>query len=137
MGLAFKRFKTYAKLVVMVTIAVAVLLVIFMNRNNKVDVWLFHEFPQANVLWVMLISGASVVAITWAMGRFRRVLHEVRELRHANEMESKLAEQRRIAAELKEQESRIDAKIQGVISQPGESSHDDETEGDQPDPKQS
>jgi len=121
MGLALRQIKTYAKLVVMVAAAVAVLLVVVMNRSHKVDVWLFHSFPQTNVLWVMLVSGVSAVAIAWTLARVRRVIRDVREIRKAKAAEAQMAEQRRLAAELKEQEDRIDTKIQSSIGQTGSS----------------
>ena len=117
MGLALRQIKTYAKLVAMVAAAVAVLLVVLMNRNHKVDVWLFHSFPQTNVLWVMLVSGISAVVIAWTLARVRRVIRDVREIRKAKVVEAQMAEQRRLAAELKEQEDRIDTKIQSSIGQ--------------------
>jgi len=120
MGLAFKQIKTYAKLSVMVLIAEALLLVIVKNRNHKVDVWLFHSFPETNVLWVMLVSGASAVVIIWILGRVRRVLRDLREVRRARALEAKMDEQRRLAEELDKRESRIDEKIQRSINQPGD-----------------
>ncbi len=117
MGLAFKQFKTYARIAVMVVVGAAVLLVVFMNRNHKVDVWLFHTFPQTNVLWVMLISGASAVLIAWALRRVRQVFRDLREIRQAKALEAKMKQQQKLAEDLKAQESRIDQKIQGAIGQ--------------------
>ncbi len=123
MGLALKRFKTYAKLAVMAAIALLVLLVILFNWGEKhqVTVWLFHEFSDVNVLWVMLVSGVAAVLIAWVLGWVRRVVRDLRELRKAKEAEAREAEQRRREEKLKEQESRIDAKIQGAIGGDGDS----------------
>jgi type VI protein secretion system component VasK len=118
MGLAFRRIKTYSKAILICAIAVAVTLVIAKNNGNTVDVWLFHHFTQINVLWLMLVSGASTVVVVWALWRVRRVFRELRELRKAKEIEAKLNEQRRLAEELKRQEQRIDAKIKESIGQP-------------------
>lgn len=122
MGLALKRIKTYAKLTAMITVALVILLVIVKNRNHKVDVWLVYKFPQTNVLWVMLVSGASAVAIAKALGMVRKVLRDVKQLRKAKAAEAKLAEQRELAEKLKEQESRIDSKMEKMITEPGQAS---------------
>jgi len=118
MGLAFRQIKTYAKITLIVATALAVVLVIVMNGDNTADVWLFHHFKQINVLWLMLVSGASAVVMVWILRRVRKVLREVRELRQAKAVEQKLNEQRRLAEELRRQEERIDAKIKGSIGQP-------------------
>lgn len=123
MALAFKHVKTYAKLAVMIAITVAILLVVVLNRNHKVDVWLFHTFPQTNVLWVMLVSGASAVGIGWILSRVRQVLRDLREIRKAKAMEAQLTEQRQLAEEARERESRIDEKIQQQIDRPGNSTN--------------
>jgi uncharacterized membrane protein (DUF106 family) len=122
MGLALKQIKTYAKLVLMIAVALLILLVIVMNRNHKVEVWLIYRFPQTNVLWVMLVSGLSTVVIVKASGWVRKVLRDMKQLRKARDAETKVAEQRELAAKLKEQESRIDSKIEEMISQPGQAS---------------
>lgn len=100
---------------------VVVLLVVVMNRNHSVDVWFFGRFEQTNVLWVMLVSGASAVVIAWTLSRLRQVIVDVRELNRAKALEESQSAQKRLADELKEQESRIDQKIQKAISAPGDS----------------
>lgn len=122
MGLALKRIKTYAKLTALITVAVVILLVIVYNRNHKVDIWLFGTIQQTNVLWVMLVSGASAVAIVKALGLVRKVLRDVKQIRKAKAAEVQLAEQRKLAEKLREQESRIDSKMEKMISQPGQAS---------------
>jgi type VI protein secretion system component VasK len=122
MGLAFRQFKTYSKAFVILVIALAVASVIVMNLGNTADVWFFHHFGQINVLWLMLVSGASAVLIVWSLRLVRKVAGEVRELRQIKQSEAKLSEQRRLAEELKQQELRIDAKLKESIAQPMESS---------------
>lgn len=121
MGLALKQIKTYAKLTIMVGIALAALIVIWKNSDNRVTVWFFRPFPETNVLWVMVVSGVSAVVITRALVWFRKVVRDMREIRKAKVVQAKLTEQRELAEKLKEQESRIDSKMRKIINQPGQS----------------
>jgi len=100
---------------------IAILLVIVMNRNHSVDVWFFGRFEKTNVLWVMLVSGASAVVIAWTLSRLRQVIRDVQEMNRAKVLQAAQDEQKRLADELKEQEGRIDEKIQKAISAPGDS----------------
>ncbi len=109
----------------MVAFAGAVLLVIVMNRNHKVDVWFFHRFPQTNVLWVMLVSGVSAAVIVWVLLRVRRVLRELREVRGLRAKELEDRKHRERERMLRETENRIDQKLKQVVEQPAETSDED------------
>ncbi len=117
MGLAFRRVKTYAKAFVISALALVLASVVIANRNNTADVWFFYSFKQVNVLWLVLVSGAISVVSFWTLRRVRKVAQELRELRREKELDVKLAEQRRMASELQQQERRIDTKLKGSIAQ--------------------
>jgi type VI protein secretion system component VasK len=119
MGLAFQQIKTYAKIFVLFAIALAVSLVVVMNIGNTAKVWFFGTYEQINVLWLMLTSGATAVVLVWVLRRVHMVVRDLRDLRHKKDVEAKLAEQRKLAEEVRQREERIDAKLKTSLEQPG------------------
>ena len=115
MGLAVKRIKVYLKLGAIIAIVLVALLIVFMNRNHKADIWFFGYYQQINVLWLILVT-AIVSVIGWlVVSKIIGVVREVRQLRQAAAMEQQLDEQRRMAEQLTEREKRIDEKVRQSI----------------------
>lgn len=117
MSLALKRIKAYLKLAIIIAVVVAILLVVLKNRTNTADVWLFADFPQVNVLWLILVTAVSAVVIWWGLWKVFGVLRELREVRRLRQAQAQIEDQRRLAQELAEREKRIDAKVRRSISE--------------------
>ncbi len=75
-----QKIKVWSKFIGTLVIIIAAGLVIFMNRNNKTDVWVFHNFQQVGVLWIIIIS-AVVALIGWKiLGTLRQTIKELKQL---------------------------------------------------------
>jgi len=62
-----KRMKAWLRLIVVVVLLVIAFLVIFMNRNNRADLWLFHSFRDVAVIWLIVVTGAVAILGTWVV----------------------------------------------------------------------
>jgi len=89
----------------------AVILVIFMNRNYETRFWPGATDRDVPILWLMLGSGVSSVIAFWLLTRIRSVMKEVAELAKEKKRSEEAAAQARRAAELEKQEKRIDEKL--------------------------
>ncbi len=76
-----QKVKVWTKFIGIIVIFFAILLVIFMNRNNKVDVWVFHRFEDIAVLWVILISAVGAVIGLKCLGIVRQTINELKQLK--------------------------------------------------------
>ncbi len=120
MSLAFKQVKVYTKLSLFLIVAVAVGAVLIKNRDHTVQVWFFGLIdPQQriNVIWLMLCTAASAVIFWWVFGTGLGLVRDVRELRRQEEARQSVRAQEELAAKLREQERRIDEKINKAIAE--------------------
>src|SRR5512146_1663512 len=117
MGLALRRIKVYCKLALMAAAAAVVLLVIVCNRDNEARVWFFKDYERVNVLYLILMTAASSIALFWVTTRIRGVLHEARQVREEQRETAKLAAQKKMADELADREKRIDEKLRRSITE--------------------
>ena len=117
MRLAFQRIKVYSKLAVVGGVAFVVLVVLFMNRGNVADVWLFRSYEKVPTLWLMLLTSMAAIVTWWLLWSVRRLIRDWRQLTTEQLAEANLAEQRRLAEEIAAREQRIDEKIKGSISE--------------------
>jgi hypothetical protein len=117
MGLALRRIKVYFKLTLMAAVAILVSLVIVCNRHNEANIWFFKDYEKVNVLYLILITAASSIAVFWVITRIRGVLRDARQLREEQHAAEKLAEQKKLAEELANREKRIDEKLRRSITE--------------------
>ena len=117
MGLALKRIKVYLKLGAIIAIVLIALLIVFMNRNHKADIWFFGYYQQINVLWLILVTAIVSVIGWWVVSKIIGVVREVRQVRQSVKMEQQLDEQRRLSEQLAEREKRIDEKVRRSITE--------------------
>ena len=117
MALASKHFKAYLKLGAIIAIVVIALLIVFMNRNHKADIWFFGYYQQIKVLWLILVTAVVSVIGWWVVSKIIRVIREVRQVRRSVKMEKQFSEQRQMAEQLTEREKRIDEKIRRSITE--------------------
>ena len=116
MALAFRQIKVYSKLTVAAVVVGLVVVVVFKNRANKADVWLFKFYDDVPTLWLMLVTSLAAVVTWWLLWSLRRLIVDWRQLRKEQGAEAKLAEQQRLARELADREQRLDDKLKDSIS---------------------
>jgi hypothetical protein len=111
MALALKRIKVYGKLTLAGAAALVLILLVFKNRGNTVDVWFFHAYTGVPVLLLVLVTAVAAVVAWWALGKIVALWWEMRQLRRDSRFERQANDQRRIADELADREKRIDEKV--------------------------
>jgi len=75
------KVKVWSKFIGILIIIFAIVLVIFMNRNNKVDIWIFHKFENIAVLWVIIISALGALIGWKCLGIVRQTIKELKQLK--------------------------------------------------------
>ena len=118
MGLAFKQFMVYTKVVLVLLVAVAVAAVLLKNRTHRVSVWFFwltDEKEEINVVWLILCSAAGAIVAWTVLRATLGVVKDMREVARAKKVQARDRTQQELAAKLKEQERRIDEKINKAI----------------------
>ncbi|MCH7703390.1 MAG: hypothetical protein IID37_17065 [Planctomycetes bacterium] len=116
MPLAYKRIKVYARLIVLVAVALAIGALLYKNNNRTVTVWFGGEYADVNVLWLAFCVGLGSIVVYWLMGTLVRLRRDMRELDQAAKLEKREAEQRALTKKLSEQEQRIDEKVKNALS---------------------
>ena len=116
MKLVFKQIKVYARLVVLVGMAMVVTAVVIKNADNKVTVWFFRPYESIPVLWLILFTSVGSVLSWWILTATLGVWRDMRELHRASELEQARADQVQRAKEMAETEERIDRKLKEAIS---------------------
>ncbi len=77
-----KKTKVWVKLIFIIVITFIFLLIIFMNRNNKTDIWLlFYTFHDVVVLWIILITAIITLIIERVLKFVFQTIKELKELR--------------------------------------------------------
>ena len=117
MGLALKQFKVYLRLGAIIAVVLIALLIVFMNRNHKADIWFFGYYQQINVIWLILVTAIVSVLGWWVVSKIISVVREVSQVRRSVKTEKRLDEQRRMADQLTDREKRIDEKISRSIKE--------------------
>lgn len=118
MNLAFRTIAVYVKLALIAAVGIVLLLVVLMNRDNRVDFWFFQKHEQVNVLYIILITAIVTVFVYWIVARIRGIFRQWRAVRDEKQKQRALAEQQRAAKELAEREKRIDEKLQRSLEEP-------------------
>jgi len=114
MSLAFKRFKVYLRVGLVMAILVLGAVVLFMNRKNTVPVWFFGLIDPGkptNVVWVMLWTAALTRTAFWIFSFSRGMIRDMREIRNQRAAEIAELAQRERTAKLDAREKRIDDKL--------------------------
>ena len=117
MNLALRRVKVYSKLALMAAVAIVVLLVVVCNRQNEARVWFFTTFEKVNVLYLILITAVSSIAVFWTITRVLGVLREASQVRKDRRAAEQLAQQTKLAEELSNREKRIDEKLRRSLAE--------------------
>ncbi|HEY3244590.1 MAG TPA: hypothetical protein VGM03_14715 [Phycisphaerae bacterium] len=115
MKLAFRKFKVYAKLVVIIAAALVTLLVVYNNHDQRASVWFFGEYQNINVLWLMACTAAAAILVYWILRITRGVLHDMRAAQQEEQLRAREAAAAQRARELEERERRLDDKLKRAI----------------------
>lgn len=94
MSLAFQQIKVYVRLAAVLFVAVAIAIVLFMNRRNEVSVWFFwltDESRKINVVWLLLTTASATLLCARVLWVGRTLYGDMKRLR-ASEQEKKKAE---------------------------------------------
>ena len=123
MTLALKRAKVYLRTIILVMVVGAIVLVLFKNRANYVEVWFFgltDESKKVNVVW-LLLSTALGTLTAWRVVWFARGLwRDLREVARLKVIEETDRQQRQRAAELEQRERRIEEQLKRTAASDGE-----------------
>ena len=125
MSLAFKRFKVYTKVVLVVIVALAIGTVFFKNRDHQVRFWFFglvDDGAQINVVWLIVCTAVGAVFSWWVLLAALGTIKDLREVRREGEFEKREKAQQEKAQKLREQERRIDEKVSRAIGKDADSS---------------
>lgn len=115
MTLAFKRIKTYVRVSVIALVLMAVLFVLFMNRNNTARFWFFgltDATKDINVVWLVLSTAAGTRTIWWVFSFAHGLWRDLKELK--TERDRQLADIAHAARskELDDRERQLEQKLQ-------------------------
>lgn len=120
MSLAIKRFKVYVRVTLIVVVAVAIGLVLFKNRDNKVSFWFFgvtEDGTQINVVWLMLCTAVGTLLSWWVFSFGWGLWRDLREVKRQQAVDRATKELAKREAELDERDRRIDQKLKRAITQ--------------------
>lgn len=116
MSFVFRQFKVYARITVLVALALVIAMVVYKNKSNRVDVWFFHSYESINVVLLFVCTALGSIVSWWIVSASVGLWRDVRELSRAAEQKKADQQQRELAAKLAETEKRIDDKLKGAVS---------------------
>lgn len=113
-----KAFAVYLRVAVVLLVVGAIGLILFKNRSYTVSVWLFgltDETKQVNVIWVILATAVSTLALWWGFALCRGLVRDVRALKREKEvaLNKKRTDER--MAELDARQRRIEQKLAPTV----------------------
>ena len=115
MNVAIKKARLYVKLVLIAVVVVMVVLVLFNNRNNEANVWFFKEFPNLNVLKLLLYTAIISIISFWILTTGFKLARQWREVSKQVAHQEKMKQLDSKADALEKQEQRIDDKINRAL----------------------
>ncbi len=111
MSLVIKQIKLYAKLTLIIALALIVVMVVFKNRKNEATVWFFGTYESIKVLWLLLCTAVGSIAAWWILGTTLGVWRDLRDVYRASEVKRRTEQLEKRAEELADAEKRIDEKL--------------------------
>ncbi len=124
MTLAIQRAKVYLRTFLVVMVVGAIVLVLFKNRANYVEVWFFgltDESKKINVVW-LLLSTALGTLTAWRIIWFARGLwSDLREVARQKAIEDADKQHKQRVAELEQRERRVEEQLKRTAASDGES----------------
>ena len=123
MSLALRQIKVYTKFVALLIVALAVGAVLFKNRHNTVVVWFFgivDSDQPVNVVWLLLCTAVGSIVCWSALRMGLSLIKDTREVQRQRQARQREKSQQELAQRLREQEKRIDEKINTAIKRDAE-----------------
>ncbi|HUN79875.1 MAG TPA: hypothetical protein VMV81_00025 [Phycisphaerae bacterium] len=115
MASRMKQISVYTRLTIVIILFVALVVVVFKNRNYTTNFWPGASSEPVATLWLMLATAILSIIVFWLLSKTRRVFKDLSQLRAEEALESKAAETERLRRNLADQERRIDEKLQRAI----------------------
>ena len=117
MSLAFRQFKVYLRIALIVLIGIGVALVLFNNRAYSVRFWFFglreHTEP-INVVWLMLCTALGTLLTWWVLSIAWGLIRDWRELKRLKANAELVKAQTKHEAELTVREKRLQEKLDAL-----------------------
>src|SRR5438128_12159663 len=108
-----KQIFVYTRLTAIIVLFVAIMVIVFENRNNETDFWPVAK--KISTVWLILATAAISIIAAWIFSKTRRVLKDLSQLRAEEALQMKAAETERLRKSLADQERRIDEKLQRAV----------------------
>jgi len=131
MSLAFRQFKVYLRVALIVLIGSGVALILFRNRGYSVRFWFFwlrDETQPVNVVWLMLCTAGGTLLSWWVVSVAWGLIRDWRELKRLRADADMARAQAQREAELTQRERRLQEKLDAV-TEPGHAPGDSEDAG--------
>jgi amino acid transporter len=112
-----KQVVVYAKVMLLVVLAVLIGAIVFKNRAYRTEFWPWAVQEEVPTLWLMLATSVMSIICFWIFTKVRSVFRDMAELSHSRKQEATRKEATRLKQELDEQERRIDQKLKGAIDE--------------------
>jgi type VI protein secretion system component VasK len=119
MSLAYRQFKVYLRIALVVIVLVLAGWILFKNRHHTVKIWFFgltDPEKEVNVVWVMLWTVAITRTVWWVFSFSYGLMRDWREIkRQQAEADAKRQHERRVA-ELDERERKLNETMKRAES---------------------
>jgi len=112
MGIAFKQFKLYFKLIIIGLVVLVLVLTLFMNRSNVASVWFFKEYTGVNVLKLMLLTAVGAIICFWFLTMTLKIWKEWRSVSQEAAEQERLIQLEQRTKELEQKEPQVEENNQ-------------------------
>jgi uncharacterized integral membrane protein len=77
--MTMKKIKAWVRLVGTIILVLLIILIIVMNRNNRTNLWLFYDFQQIAVIWLLIVTALVSGAGIWIIKGVYRAFKDVKQ----------------------------------------------------------
>jgi Mn2+/Fe2+ NRAMP family transporter len=97
--MSFRTILAWTRMIMTAILVIAVVLIIFMNRNYTTPIWFFHKFDQVSVLWLIVVTAVISIISRWVIVGVYRAWKELKEAWAKDAMDEMLRKQKAEAKE--------------------------------------
>lgn len=119
MSLVWKRFTVYARILLVLALAVAINLVLAENRANAVSFWFFGWTDvnrPINVVWLMLYTAAATLVVRWTLLLGWGLWRDMREIQRLQEVQNIALSQQKRMTDLEARQRQLDETAKRLTS---------------------